>query len=141
MRPERHVKLTKQDKNKLKKKLKKGWKSKIVLPDYTVTEDGSLAVKSDKLRRAIKMVRILDDSIFIEKAINKKKNIKIAWSRISLIQPSRDLKDALEVTIADGSIIEFEVYSSFKVDQIKGYIIEYVNQKRLESNSNLPMHN
>ncbi|MDL2246936.1 hypothetical protein LJB96_04890 [Methanobrevibacter sp. OttesenSCG-928-K11] len=141
MRPEKGVKLTKQDKHKLEKKISKGWKSTILLPDYKIGEDGSLTTATDKTRRSIKIIKILDDSIMIEKAINRKKNIRISWGRIALIQKSRDLKDGLEITIVDGTKIEFTVYNSFKINQIMDFIINYVNQKKLEENSNISMHN
>lgn len=139
MRPERNVKLTKQERAKLAKKIKKGWKSNILLPDYGIGEDGSLITRSDKIRRTIKMVKILDDSILIEKAIDNKKNIKIAWDRISSIKPSKDLRDALEVDIVNGSKIEFSIYSSFKLEQTMDYIIKYVDNKRLGAASNVSM--
>jgi hypothetical protein len=141
MRPEKGVKLTKQDKHKLDKKLSKGWKSTILLPDYKIDDNGSLTTASDKIRRSIKIVKILDDSIMIEKAINRKKNVRISWGRISIIQKSRDLKDGLDITLVDGTKIEFTVYNSFKINQIMDYIIDYVNQKKLNENSNVSMHN
>jgi len=140
MRPEKNVKLTKNDRKKLEKKLKKGWKAKIMLPDYGIGEDGSLTIRSDKVRKAFKAVKILEDGILIEKAIDNKKNIKITWGRISLIQNSRDLRDGLEITISNGTKIEFSIYAAFKIDQIKQYIIQYVNNKRLGNNSNVSMH-
>ncbi|WP_409200155.1 hypothetical protein [Methanobrevibacter sp. DSM 116169] len=141
MRPERNVKLTKQDRNKVAKKIKRGWKSKVMIPDYKLTDDNSLTIQSDKIRTSIKIVKVLDDCILIEKAIDGKKNIKITWDRIAFIQNSRDLKDGLNISIVDGTNIEFSVYSSFKIDQTKDYIINYVNQKKLDNNSNLQIHN
>jgi len=141
MRPERHVKLTKKDRTKLDKKIKKGWKATIMLPDYGIGDNNELIFRSDKIRRQIKFVKILDEAILIEKAIDNKKNINIPFNRISLIVNSRDLKDGLEVNIVDGTRIEFSVYSSFKLQQTKDYIINFVNEKKFSSQSNIEMHN
>lgn len=131
MRPEQHVKLTKNERNKLAKKIQKGWKSTIMLPDYGIDDNGQLIIRSDKIRRNIKFVKILEDHILIEKAIDKKKNIAITWDRIHVIQNSMDLRDGLEIIINDGTKIEFSIFSSFKIAQTKEFIINYVNEKKI----------
>ena len=43
---------------------------------------------SDRNRRAVKIVKIKDDGIYIEKAL-KSKNLRIPWGKISLVSPTK----------------------------------------------------
>lgn len=138
--PEKGVKLTKKDKSHIDRKIKQGWKSTVLLPDYGFDENGDIHVYSQNNRRAVKIVKILDDGIYVEKAL-KNKTLRIPWGKISLIQPTKEIKDGLRVQMADGKYIVFTVYNSYKLQQISNYVIQYVNEKKLENNSNVNMYN
>lgn len=138
--PQPGVKLTKKDKAHILKKIQRGWKSKVLLPDYGFDEEGNIQVLSSNNRRAVKIVKILDDGIYIEKAL-KSKNLRIPWEKINLIQETNNIKDGLEITLVDGKKVGFEVYNSYKIMQIKEFIINHVNNKKIENNSNIQMHN
>ena len=67
--PEKGVKLTKKDRAHVAKKIKQGWKATCLIPDYVFDEDGNIQINSDMNRRVVKIVKILDDGIHIEKAL------------------------------------------------------------------------
>ena len=67
--PEQGVKLTKKDRVHVAKKIKQGWKATCLIPDYGFDENGDIQVMSDRNRRAVKIVKIKDDGIYIEKAL------------------------------------------------------------------------
>ena len=58
---EKGVKLTKKDKTHILKKMKHGWKATCLIPEYTFDGEGNIQIASDKNRRAVKIVKILDD--------------------------------------------------------------------------------
>ena len=76
--PETGVKLTKKDRAHVLKKMKQGWKATCLIPDYVFDEKGDIQINSDKNRRVVKIVKILDDGIHIEKALKSKR--KGYWS-------------------------------------------------------------
>ena len=80
--PEPGVKLTKKDRAHLLKKMKQGWKATCLIPDYVFDENGDIQINSDKNRRLVKVVRIQDDGIHIEKAL-KTKTLRIRWDKIA----------------------------------------------------------
>ena len=86
--PEQGVKLTKKDRVHVAKKIKQGWKATCLIPDYGFDENGDIQVMSDRNRRAVKIVKIKDDGIYIEKAL-KSKNLRILWGKISLVSPTK----------------------------------------------------
>ena len=73
--PEQGVKLTKKDRVHVAKKIKQGWKATCLIPDYGFDKNGDIQVMSDRNRRAVKIVKIKDDGIYIEKAL-KSKNLR-----------------------------------------------------------------
>lgn len=138
--PEKGVKLTKKDKDHVAKKLQQGWKGKVMIPDYVIGEDGNIYVGSENNRRFVKIIKILDDGIYIEKAL-KSKTLRIVWDKIAVIRPTKKVKDSLEIVLTDGKTVVFEVYNSYKINQIMDYIIRYVQQKKLENNGHENMYN
>ena len=61
---------------------------------------------SDRNRRAVKIVKIKDDGIYIEKAL-KSKNLRIPWGKISLVSPTKEIKDGLKIDMYDGKYVVF----------------------------------
>lgn len=61
--PEKGVKLTKKDRDHVAKKLKQGWKGKVMIPDYVFDEDGNIYIGSENNRGFVKVIKILDDGI------------------------------------------------------------------------------
>jgi len=84
---------------------------------------------SDRNRRAVKIVKIKDDGIYIEKAL-KSKNLRIPWGKISLVSPTKEIKDGLKIDMYDGKYVVFSIYNSYKIQQITQYIFNYINDKR-----------
>ena len=70
--PEKGVKLTKKDRAHVLKKMKQGWKASCLIPDYVFDENGDIQINTDMNRRVVKKVKILDDGIYIEKALKTK---------------------------------------------------------------------
>lgn len=112
--PQTGVKLTKKDKADVLKKIKRGWKSTCLIPDYVFDESGNIQINSDKNRRLIKIVKILDDGIHIEKAL-KNKTLRIRWNLISSISQSKEIKNSLKIELKDGKYVAFEIYNSYKI--------------------------
>ncbi len=131
--PEPGVKLTKKDKAHVLKKIKHGWKATCLIPDYIFDENGNIQINSDKNRRLVKIVKILDDGIHIEKAL-KTKTLRIKWDKISEIGPSKEIKDGLEVKMRDGKYVTFSIYNSYKIKQNTNFIAEYIAKKSNERN-------
>ena len=52
----------------LQKKIKQGWKATCLIPDYGFDDNGDIQVMSERNRRAVKIVKIKDDGIYIEKS-------------------------------------------------------------------------
>ena len=129
--PEPGVKLTKKDKAHVLKKIKHGWKATCLIPDYIFDENGNIQINSDKNRRLVKIVKILDDGIHIEKAL-KTKTLRIKWDKISEIGPSKEIKDGLEVKMRDGKYVTFSIYNSYKIKQNTNFIAEYIAKKSNE---------
>ena len=130
--PEQGVKLTKKDRAHVLKKMKQGWKATCLIPDYIFDENGNIQINSDKNRRVVKIVKILDDGIHIEKAL-KSKTLRIKWDKISAISNSKEVKDALEIKMKDGKYIAFGIYNSYKIKQNTQLIAEYIAKKSNET--------
>lgn len=123
--PEKGVKLTKKDRAHVLKKMKQGWKATCLIPDYVFDENGDIQIASDKNRRVVKIVRIYNDSIQIEKAL-KSKTLRIPFSKIVSITKSPEVKDALEIRMNDGKYVVFSIYNSYKIQQITQFIADYI---------------
>lgn len=126
--PEKGVKLTKKDRAHVLKKMKQGWKATCLIPDYVFDENGDIQINSDMNRRVVKIVKILDDGIHIEKAL-KTKTLRIPWNKITAISKSNEVKNALEIKMRDGRYVTFGVYNSYKYQQIMEFIANYIVSK------------
>ncbi|MBE6495754.1 MAG: hypothetical protein E7Z78_04845 [Methanobrevibacter thaueri] len=131
--PEKGVKLTKKDRAHILKKMKQGWKATCLIPDYVFDDDGNIQVNSDINRRVVKIVKIYEDGIHIEKAL-KSKTLRIKWNKVSAIGKSNEVKEALEIKMKDGRYVAFSIYNSYKIKQITQFIAEYIAQKANEEN-------
>ncbi len=130
--PEQGVKLTKKDRGIVARKIKHGWKSNCLIPDYVFDENGDIQINSDKNRRVVKIVKIMDDGIHIEKAL-KSKTLRITWDKISNVEPTKEVRDGLKIDMFDGKYIAFSVYNSYKLQQITEYIFNYIQNKRMDN--------
>ena len=131
--PETGVKLTKKDRAHVLKKIKQGWKATCLIPDYVFDENGDIQINSDKNRRLVKIVKILDDGIHIEKAL-KSKTLRIKWEKIASINQSKEVKDGLEIQMRDGKYVSFSIYNSYKIKQNTEFIANYIAKKANERN-------
>ena len=131
--PEPNVKLTKKDKAHVMKKMKQGWKATCLIPDYVFDENGDIQIGLDKNRRIVRIVKILDDGIHIEKAL-KSKNLRVKWEKIASINSSKEVKDGLEIQMRDGKYITFSMYNSYKVKQNTEFVANYIAKKANERN-------
>ena len=126
--PEKGVKLTKKDRAHVAKKIRQGWKATCLIPDYVFDENGDIQINSDVNRRIVKIVKILDDGIHIEKAL-KSKTLRIPWSKITEINKSKEVKTGLEIKMRDGRYVTFSIYNSYKYQQIMEFIAQYIANK------------
>ena len=126
--PEKGVKLTKKDRAHVLKKIRQGWKATCLIPDYVFDENGDIQIASDKNRRVVKIVKIYEDNIQIEKAL-KSKTLRIPFSKIVSISKSSEVKDALEIRMNDGKYVVFSIYNSYKIQQITQFIANYIANK------------
>ncbi|MBQ2665531.1 hypothetical protein [Methanobrevibacter sp.] len=126
--PETGVKLTKKDRAHVLKKMKQGWKATCLIPDYVFDENGDIQINSDMNRRVVKIVKILDDGIHIEKAL-KTKTLRIQWNRITAISKSKEVKNGLEIKMHDGKYVTFSIYNSYKYQQIMDFMANYIANK------------
>ncbi|WP_458456607.1 hypothetical protein [Methanobrevibacter sp.] len=133
--PEPGVKLTKKDRAHVLKKIKQGWKATCLIPDYVFDENGDIQVGSDKNRRVVKIVKIKEDGIYIEKAL-KSKNLRITWDKVAQIAKSHEVKNGLEIKMHDGKYVAFSIYNSYKIQQITQFIANYINDKKF-NNANM----
>ncbi|MBE6508443.1 MAG: hypothetical protein E7Z77_03410 [Methanobrevibacter sp.] len=133
--PEPGVKLTKKDRAHVLKKMKQGWKATCLIPDYVFDENGDIQIGSDKNRRVVKIVKIKEDGIYIEKAL-KSKNLRIVWDKVALMKKSNEVKDGLEIKMHDGKYVAFSIYNSYKIQQITQFIVDYINDKKF-NNANM----
>lgn len=131
--PEPNVKLTKKDRAHVLKKMKQGWKATCLIPDYVFDENGDIQIGLEKNRRIVRIVKILDDGIHIEKAL-KSKNLRVKWEKIASINSSKEVKDGLEIQMRDGKYISFSMYNSYKVKQNTEFIANYIAKKANERN-------
>lgn len=131
--PEKGVKLTKKDRAHVLTKMKQGWKATCLIPDYVFDENGDIQINSDKNRRLVKIVKILDDGIHIEKAL-KSKTLRIKWEKIASISMSKEVKDGLEIQMRDGKYVSFSIYNSYKIKQNTEFIANYIAKKANERN-------
>lgn len=126
--PEKGVKLTKKDRAHVLKKMKQGWKATCLVPDYVFDENGDIQIGLEKNRRIVKIVKILDDGIHIEKALQTK-TLRIQWNKISEINKSKEVKNALEIIMHDGKYVTFSIYNSYKYQQIMEFIAQHIAKK------------
>ncbi len=131
--PETGVKLTKKDRAHVLKKIKYGWKATCLIPDYIFDDDGNVQIGLEKNRRIVRIVKILDDGIHIEKAL-KTKTLRIKWEKIASINSSKEVKDGLEIQMHDGKYVTFSIYNSYKIKQNTEFIANYIAQKANERN-------
>ncbi|WP_407391395.1 hypothetical protein [Methanobrevibacter sp.] len=131
--PEPGVKLTKKDRAHVLKKMKQGWKATCLIPDYVFDENGDIQIGLEKNRRIVKIVKILDDGIHIEKALASK-TLRIPWSKIAQINKSKEVKNALEIQMRDGKYVTFGIYNSYKYQQIMEFMSQYIVKKCNERN-------
>ena len=130
--PETGVKLTKKDRAHVLKKMKTGWKATCLIPDYVFDENGDIQIGSPKNRRVVKKVKILDDGIHFEKAL-KSKTLRVPWDKISLIEPTKEVRDGLKIGMYDGKYVVFSIYNSYKIQQITQFIIEHIKSKKMDN--------
>ena len=123
--PEKGVKLTKKDRAHVLKKMKQGWKANCLIPDYVFDENGDIQIASDKNRRTVKIVKILNDGIHIEKAL-KSKTLRIPYEKVQEINKSNEVKNGLEIKMRDGKYVSFSIYNSYKYQQIMEFIANYI---------------
>ncbi|WP_405304042.1 hypothetical protein [Methanobrevibacter sp.] len=128
--PEPGVKLTKKDRAHVLKKMKQGWKASCLIPDYVFDENGNIQVQSDTNRRVVKIVKILEDGIHIEKAL-KTKTLRIKWDKITAIGKSKEVRDGLEIKMNDGKYVVFSIYNSYKIQQNTQFIANYIHEKTM----------
>ena len=126
--PEQGVKLTKKDRAHVLKKMKQGWKATCLIPDYVFDGDGNIQIASDKNRRVVKIVKIKENAIYIEKAL-KSKTLRIPWDKITEINQSKEVKDGIEIKMNDGKYVSFSIYNSYKIKQITEFIANYIANK------------
>lgn len=126
--PETGVKLTKKDRAHVLRKMKQGWKASCLIPDYVFDDEGNIQIASDKNRRVVKIVKIYEDGIHIEKAL-KSKTLRITWNKIASINQSKEVKDGLEIKMRDGKYVSFSIYNSYKIKQITEFIANYIANK------------
>ncbi|WP_405267344.1 hypothetical protein [Methanobrevibacter sp.] len=131
--PEPNVKLTKKDRAHVLKKMKQGWKATCLIPDYVIDENGDVQIGLEKNRRIVKIVKILDDGIHIEKALGSK-TLRVQWHKIAEINKSKEIKDALEIKMRDGKYVSFSIYNSYKIRQNSEFIANYIANKCNERN-------
>lgn len=130
--PEQGVKLTKKDRHQVARKIRQGWKANCLIPDYVFDENGDIQIGSDKNRRVVKKVKILDDGIHFEKAL-KSKTLRVRWDKISRIEPTKEIRDGLKISMHDGKYVAFSIYNSYKIQQITQFIINYIQNKRMDN--------
>ena len=126
--PEKGVKLTKKDRAHVAKKIKQGWKATCLIPDYVFDENGNIQINTDMNRRVVKIVKILDDGIHIEKALASK-TLRIPWNKITEINKSKEVKTGLEIKMRDGRYVTFSIYNSYKYQQIMEFIAQHIAKK------------
>ena len=126
--PETGVKLTKKDRAHVLKKIKQGWKATCLIPDYVFDENGDIQIASAKNRRIVKIVKIFEDGIRIEKAL-KSKTLRIPWHKITEINQSKEVKDGIEIKMRDGRYVSFSIYNSYKIKQNTEFIANYIADK------------
>ena len=126
--PEKGVKLTKKDRAHVSNKMKQGWKATCLIPDYVFDEDGNIQIGLEKNRRIVRIVKIMDDGIHIEKALASK-TLRIQWAKIAEINKSKEVRNALEINMRDGKYVTFSIYNSYKYQQIMEFIAQYIATK------------
>ena len=130
--PEQGVKLTKKDRVQVARKIQQGWKANCLIPDYVFDENGDIKIGSPKNRRVVKKVKILDDGIHFEKAL-KTKTLRITWDKISQVELTKEVRDGLKIGLYDGKYVVFSVYNSYKIQQITEFIVNYIQNKRMDN--------
>ena len=131
--PEKGVKLTKKDRAHVLKKMKQGWKATCLIPYYNFDENGNVQIGLEKNRRIVRIVKIMEDGIHIEKAL-KTKTLRIKWEKIASINSSKEVKDGLEIKMRDGKYVTFSIYNSYKIKKNTEFIANYIAKKTNERN-------
>lgn len=131
-------KLNKSEIPRINKKIKMGWKSTVILPDYGINDNGFLIIQSHKQKKAQKFIQFLDDGILIEKAIGRK-DFLIKWEEIAIAQKLKS-KKVIQLKLANESILEFDLFTNKKFDLYLDYIVNLINEKKLNKNSNVDMY-
>ncbi len=131
--PETGVKLTKKDRAHVLKKMRQGWKASCLIPDYIFDDEGNIQIGLEKNRRIVRIIKILDDGIHIEKVL-KTKTLRIKWEKIASINQSKEVKDGLEIQMRDGNYVTFSIYNSYKIKQNTEFIANYIAKKANERN-------
>ena len=131
--PEKGVKLTKKDRAHVSNKMKQGWKATCLIPDYVFDEDGNIQIGLEKNRRIVRIVKIMNDGIHIEKALASK-TLRIQWAKIAEINKSKEVRNALEIKMRDGRYVTFSIYNSYKYQQIMEFMAKYIADKCNERN-------
>ena len=130
--PKQGVKLTKKDRYQVLRKMRQGWKANCLIPDYVFDENGDIQIGSPNNRRVVKIVKILDDGIHFEKAL-KSKTLRIPWDKISLVEPTKEVRDGLKIGMYDGKYVVFSIYNSYKIQQNTQFIIEHIKSKKMDN--------
>ena len=131
--PEKGVKLTKKDRAHVSNKMKQGWKATCLIPDYVFDEDGNVQIGLEKNRRIVRIVKIMEDGIHIEKALASK-TLRVPWAKIAEINKSKEVRNALEIKMRDGKYVTFSIYNSYKYQQIMEFMAKYIADKCNERN-------
>ena len=120
--------------------MKTGWKATVNIPQYELIPSLDLVNPDDirfKLlnpttRKKRGVIRIVDEGVHIEKGTVNGKTLRIPWISIVSAQ-NGELRGNIKITLTDGGIIEFNTYTSHKSMQIRDYLIQYINKKRVEN--------
>ena len=88
-------------------------------------------------RKPLKNLPCSDNMIYeiAEKAENalKNKTLRVPWDKISLIEPTKEVRDGLKIGMYDGKYIVFSIYNSYKIQQNTQFIINYIQNKKMDN--------
>ena len=89
--------------------------------------------RNNKNRRIVRIVKIMEDGIHIEKALASK-TLRVPWAKIAEINKSKEVRNALEIKMRDGKYVTFSIYNSYKYQQIMEFMAKYIADKCNERN-------
>ena len=49
------------------------------------------------------------------------------------IEPTKEIRDGLKISMHDGKYVAFSIYNSYKIQQITQFIINYIQNKRMDN--------